>query len=166
MIWFTPNEAREEPYLGQCAEFCGLSHALMKFRVFVQTQADFDAWAHAQLAIPEEPTDELLAQGLAIASSPVFTTRDGQSVVGCAACHTIAGTALGGRVGPDLTHVGSRSTIAAGVLENTPENMVRWISNPSKVKPGAEPPRSMPAFEDVLTDEQLQALVAYLQSLE
>jgi cytochrome c oxidase subunit 2 len=79
---------------------------------------------------------------------------------GCIACHTIQGTPAAGVLGPDLSHVGSRRTIAAGILENTTANMIRWLRNPGEVKPGA----LMPNLQ--LTDEELRTLAAYLRSLE
>lgn len=148
---FTPTEAREEAYLGQCVEFCGTSHANMRFRVFVRSAGEFDAWADRQVSDRAEPSTDLVQQG-----EQVFTTS------ACIGCHTIQGTSAAGIVGPNLTHVGGRSTIAAGILDNTPENLRRWIANPDDVKPGA----LMPRFDNQLTDEQLDALVAYLLSLD
>lgn len=168
--WFTPNpgSAREDAYLGQCAEFCGLSHANMRFRTFVDTPADFAAWVENETAdapVPEEGS--LAAQGAQIiAENGVFAGPDGEVVLGCASCHVIQGTNATGTVGPNLTHFGSRSTIAAGTLDNTTRDLRDWISDPSEIKPGVVPPSSMPAFGDVLTTEQLDAIVAYLQSLQ
>ena len=153
-LWFTPTRAQEAPYLGQCAEFCGLSHALMRFRVFVDTPEDFQAWVENEQSDGAEPATVQAQEG-----QQIFSTT-------CGACHTIAGTAAAGVIGPNLSHVGSRQTIAAGTLANNAEELKRWISDPSKVKPGAEPPRSMPAFAGLLTDDQLDAIVAYLQGLE
>ncbi len=92
---------------------------------------------------------------LAVAGDTVFLTNT------CIACHTVRGGGGNGTVGPDLTHVGSRTTLAAGVITNTPENMAQWIHDPSSIKPGAR----MPAFTN-LTDQELKALVAYLESLK
>jgi cytochrome c oxidase subunit 2 len=78
----------------------------------------------------------------------------------CVGCHTINGTPAQGKVGPNLTHVGSRTTIAAGLLENTPENLARWLDNPPAIKPGSLMPRLG------LTPQEIQALVAYLSSLK
>lgn len=151
---FTPDAdaSREEPYLGQCAEYCGTSHANMRFRVYVDQPAKFDEWSKRVAGDRIAPTDELAKKG-----EQVFLSS------ACVGCHTVQGTIAAGKVGPNLSHVGSRGTIAAGLLPNTPENLVRWISNPKAVKPGVV---KMPAFEGQLTTEQLQAIAAYLQSLK
>lgn len=134
-------------YLGQCAEYCGDSHALMKFRVFVDTPEDFEKWVEAQKA----PVAEALATGDGFKSF-----QEG----GCIACHAINGTSANAMLGPDLTHVGSRSTIASGILENTPENLEKWIKDPPGVKPGSK----MPNLN--LSDAQVKSIAAYLQSLK
>jgi len=136
-------------YPGQCAEFCGTAHALMKFYVVVETQAEFDAWVQNELADSVPPATALAREGEA-----------NLTLGGCVACHTIRGTDLEGKLGPDLTHMGSRKHIAAGLLENTPENMRLWLSDPQGVKPG----NTMVIPE--LTTEQLDALVAYLEGLK
>jgi len=137
-------------YPGQCAEFCGLSHANMRFRTFVDSPEVFAKWDSAQLAGPvATPTrDELASDGAKVfADSP------------CTTCHMIQGISKG-YIGPDLTHFGSRTTLAAGVLQNTPENVAKWIENPQEIKPGANmPPLLLPGPE-------LNALVAYLESLK
>ena len=137
-------------YPGQCAEFCGLSHANMRFRTFVDSPDDFAKWDRAQLAgpAPTPATDLLASNGAKIfASSP------------CTTCHMIQGISKG-YIGPDLTHFASRTTIAAAVLKNTPENVAKWIENPQEIKPGANmPPLLMPG-------PKLNALVAYLESLK
>ncbi len=134
---------------GQCAEFCGTAHALMKFYVVVETQAEFTAWAETQRAERVPPASDLARQG-----------EETLTLGGCVACHTIRGTDSAGILGPDLTHMGSRQYIAAGILENTPENMRAWLSDPQGVKPG----NTMVIPE--LTTEQLDALVAYMQGLK
>jgi cytochrome c oxidase subunit 2 len=137
-------------YPGQCAEFCGLSHANMRFRTFVDSQEEFAKWDKAQLAGPVAPTatDSLASDGAKVfADSP------------CTTCHMIQGISKG-YIGPDLTHFGSRTTLAAGVLQNTPENVAKWIEDPQNVKPGA----NMPPL--LLPGPQLNALVAYLESLK
>lgn len=148
-LWFTPNEVGV--YLGQCAEFCGLSHANMRFRVIVESQADFDAWIAAQLTPADAaPADEAVAAGL---------QQFQQS--GCVGCHVINGVSeVPGTIGPNLTHVGSRSTIASGTLPNTAEDLATWLHNPPGVKPGSR----MPNLN--LSDEQIGRLVTYLQSLQ
>ncbi|MYA58990.1 MAG: cytochrome c oxidase subunit II [Chloroflexi bacterium] len=134
---------------GQCAEFCGTAHALMKFYVVVETQAEFTAWAETQRANALPPASDLAKEG-----------ETNLTLGGCVACHTIRGTDLEGKLGPDLTHVGSRKHIAAGILENTPDNMRLWLSDPQGVKPG----NTMVIPE--LSTEQLDSLVAYLQGLK
>lgn len=137
-------------YPGQCAEFCGLSHANMRFRVFVDSADDFAAWDKAQLAGPVSPppNDQAAADGAKVfADSP------------CTTCHMIQGVSKG-YIGPDLTHFGSRTTLAAGVLKNTPDNVAKWITNPGDIKPGA----NMPAL--LLPGPKMNALVAYLESLK
>jgi cytochrome c oxidase subunit 2 len=142
----TPSRPGE--YLGTCAEYCGESHANMRFRVFVHTQDEWTKWVAAQQATPAEPTDELAKKG-----GELF------SQTACVGCHTIRGVS-GGAIGPDLTHVGSRNMLAAGIVANTPENMVRWLKNPQAVKPGV----LMPNLG--LTDDQAKALTAYLMTLK
>ena len=136
-------------FLGQCAEFCGESHANMRMRVIVEDSAGFAAWVAQERTAPsvEETLSGDVAAGLG-----VFRTK------GCVACHTIEGVAAG-VLGPNLSHVGSRTTIAAGILPNTAEGLARWIRDPVGEKPGSLMPQ-MP-----MTEEQLSALVAYLQSL-
>jgi cytochrome c oxidase subunit 2 len=146
MIWFRPDSAGV--FWGQCAEYCGTAHALMSFRVVVESEQEYDAWVQQELAPAGQPSDRLarLGQG-------VFMTN------ACIGCHRIDGTQASGVFGPDLTHVGSRTTIAAGVLDNTTENLIRWIANPQEVKPG----NLMPNMD--LTDDQVEQLAAYLMSL-
>ncbi|WP_304826443.1 cytochrome c oxidase subunit II [Candidatus Binatus sp.] len=137
-------------YPGQCAEFCGLSHANMRFRVFVDSPADFAKWQAAEIAGPAAapPDDHLAADGAKVfANSP------------CTTCHTIQGVSKG-YLGPELTHFGSRSTLAAGVLANTPDNVAKWITDPQSIKPGA----NMPPL--ILAGPKRDALVAYLESLK
>jgi cytochrome c oxidase subunit 2 len=140
---------RPGDYPGQCVEFCGASHALMRFDVVVEKPEAFERWAEAQKAPASTPTGPKAREG-----ATAFLTS------GCIACHRIQGTPSQSTIGPDLTHVGSRKRIAAGILDNTPENMSRWIRDPQAVKPEAK----MAKLE--LTEDQVEALVAYLQSLE
>ncbi len=151
MIPNHPNETWIEPlhtgvYLGQCAQFCGVEHAKMLLRVYVDTPEQFDAWVKQQ----QQPgaQDPRVAAG-----RHIFETE------ACTNCHTIAGTAARGTYGPDLTHLASRTTIAAGAALNTPENLRAWIQNPDTFKPGA----MMPAMQ--LDNEQIDELVAYLETL-
>jgi cytochrome c oxidase subunit 2 len=147
---FTVQANEPGLYRGQCAEFCGESHALMAFAVRALEPAEFETWLTARA----EPA------GTAEAS----VVRRGQTAflaAGCGACHTIRGTAAAGVIGPDLTHVGSRATLAAGTLPNDPESMRRWIAAPDVIKPGVR----MPAF-GMLPDEMIADIAAYLESLK
>lgn len=141
----------DEPgvYPGQCAEYCGLSHANMRFRVVAQSESDFNRWVSQQQQTARQPTSGLAAQG-----AQIFQT--GQ----CIACHTVNGTQAQGKIGPDLTHFASRETFAGGTFEVNEENLTAWLQDPPGVKPGA----LMPNLN--LTDEQIRALVAYLLFLE
>jgi cytochrome c oxidase subunit 2 len=130
-------------YRGQCVEYCGLEHALMALELIAQPQPEFDAWWTAQLA----------AAAAATGPGPqLFLTR-------CGGCHTVRGTSAAGIVGPDLTHVMSRRTIAAGILETTPANLAGWIADPQGIKPGSD----MPDVD--LTGPELLAVVAYVETL-
>lgn len=142
---FTVSEPGEYP--GQCAEFCGISHANMRLRVIAQAPEAFAAWT-ARLKAPPAPLAGEAAAGL-----QAFLAT------GCVACHTIHGVSAG-VVGPDLTHFGSRRTLAAGLFPNTPAHLARWLADPPAVKPGALMPK-LP-----LTEAQIAALVAYLGSLK
>ena len=146
-IWFTADSAGL--YLGQCAEFCGLSHALMKMQLVAESPADFQAWAERQRA------DAVVTDSVSFAEGSQAFMQGG-----CIACHAVRGTVAQGVLGPDLTHVGSRRRIAAGILENTPENMERWIKDSRGVKPG-----SLMVVPE-LDDETVRRIVAYLQSLK
>jgi cytochrome c oxidase subunit 2 len=134
-------------YSGACSEYCGTEHAWMLLRVVVQTQADFDAWMAGQRRPPAMPTSGPLGQGL-----DVFKSKT------CISCHALG--ELGKAVGPDLSHVGSRTTLGAGILTNTPDNLEKWLRDPQGVKPGI----LMPNVQ--LSKDEVQALVAYLESLK
>jgi cytochrome c oxidase subunit II len=136
-------------YLGRCAEFCGIQHARMLFVVFVDSQSDYRAWLDTNRAPAKAPTGGQPEHG-----EQILTTT------ACAGCHTVRGTAADGTVGPDLTHVASRSTIAAGVLPNTPADMRHWLDKTQTVKHGA----LMPELD--LSNADLDALVAYLEGLK
>lgn len=142
--WIDPH--RTGLFLGQCAQYCGTQHAKMLLRVYVDSPEDFAAWVHAQQQPPIE--DEKVLAGKHVFESTA-----------CVNCHAIGGTNGTGRFGPDLTHLMSRSTIAAGAAENTPENLRLWIQNPNAIKPGS----LMPAMQ--LSDQDLDALVRYLETL-
>jgi cytochrome c oxidase subunit II len=140
---------RPGTYLGQCAEFCGLQHAFMGFRVIVQPEQDFAAWRVRQIQPAPQFEDALVKNG-----ERVFLNN------GCILCHTIRGTTAGGRAGPDLTHIGSRSAIAADTLPNTVGYLAGWIADPQRVKPGNYMP-SVP-----LNGGDLNAMVHYLEALK
>jgi cytochrome c oxidase subunit 2 len=147
----TMNLAADEPgtYKGQCQEFCGLSHANMKFRVVAHDPAEFEAWVQSELAEAAAPEPGSLAE---------------QALPTCFACHAIAGvggpTAPPKTPGPDLTHLAGRQTIAAGMLPNTEEGLATWLRDPPGVKAGS----NMPDYN--LNEDQIDALVEYLRSLE
>jgi cytochrome c oxidase subunit II len=145
--WFQADAPGE--WRGQCAEFCGFQHAHMAFTVTALPEAEFDAWYERQLQpAPAPATPEQRLGQTVFLSSP------------CAVCHTIGGTTAGGRVGPELTHVGSRRSLAAGTLENTKGHMMGWVSNSQEIKPGNRmPPNPM-------SPEELHAVIDYLQSLK
>jgi cytochrome c oxidase subunit II len=138
-------------YWGECAEFCGIQHAKMAFLLVAEPPDQFAAWLEQQRRPAVEPTDPVARQG-----AQVFA-RDG-----CITCHAIqygTGT-VGGQAGPNLTHVGSRRTIGAGILPNTRGNLGGWIANPQAIKPGNKMPIQY------LDSESLLAVVAYLESLK
>jgi cytochrome c oxidase subunit 2 len=135
-------------YRGVCAEYCGASHARMAFAVDVMEPDDFDRWLLAQ-------TQPSVSAAGANAGATAFIAN------GCAACHAVRGTAAAGTIGPDLTHVGSRLSIAAASLSNAEADLARWIARPDHVKPGA----LMPPF-GMLPAGDLQAMAAYLRSLQ
>ena len=137
-------------YIGTCSEFCGTQHAWMRILIVADEPAQFEKWQRAQLQPGQTATSEAATRGLAL-----FQTST------CINCHAIRGLAGADlRVAPDLTHVGSRRQLAAGVIENTPANMRLWLKSPQHIKPGA----LMPDF--TFTDEQLDQLSAYLSSLQ
>jgi cytochrome c oxidase subunit II len=136
-------------YRGQCAEFCGLQHAHMAMYVDAQEPADFQRWLREQAAPASSPTTPAQRAG-----EHAFSDN------GCVSCHTIRGTDANGRVGPDLTHVGSRTTIAALTLSNDARALAEWLRDPQHVKPG----NRMPDLD--LSPRDVDALVAYLESLK
>jgi cytochrome c oxidase subunit 2 len=143
-MWFDPHEAGV--YLGQCAQYCGTQHAKMLLRVYVQPRDEFDRWVHEQ----SQPSQ---IGGNTSAGERIFEST------ACINCHTVAGTVAHGRFGPDLTHLMSRETIAAGAAPNKPENLRLWIRKPDAIKPGS----LMPAMQ--LNEQELDALIAYLETL-
>lgn len=137
-------------YRGVCAEYCGTSHALMSFYVRVVTRAEFDQWLAGQAEPSRAPAEQAAQLG-----QQAFLRN------GCGACHSVRGTTAAGTVGPDLTHFGSRHSIAAGIHPNEATALKNWLSHPDHMKPAAE----MPSFH-VLGDERLTEIVAYLEQLK
>jgi cytochrome c oxidase subunit 2 len=135
-------------YLGTCDEFCGAEHAWMRIRVIGETSEDYASWTAARLRPPQPPSGPEAMQGLAL-----YATHT------CTSCHTIQGISSG-TVGPDLTHVGSRQTLGAGVLRNNPENMTRWIQNAQAIKPDCHMPNMG------LSREESRQIAAYMEELE
>lgn len=145
-IWFRADTAGI--YRGQCAEFCGYQHAMMAFLVVAEPEAEFTAWLDRQRDTARTPTDSLARRG-----QEVFLAAS------CVLCHAVGGTPAGSRVGPNLTHLAGRRTIAAGTLPNTRGHLAGWIVDPQQIKPGARMP------PNALKPDELQALLAYLESL-
>jgi len=143
-MWMDPQ--RTGVFLGQCAQYCGTQHAKMLLRVSVDGPEDFAAWVRAQQKLAVEDTG-------AIAGRRVFETN------ACMNCHAVTGTPANGRFGPDLTHLMSRATIAAGAAKNTHDNLRLGIQDPSAIKPGS----LMPAMK--LSDADLDAVVNYMETL-
>ena len=144
-MWIEPHDVGV--YVGQCAQYCGTQHAKMLLRVVVQPRADFERWLASQQR-PAQLSDDV-AQGRRIFESTA-----------CVNCHTVSGTNAHGTFGPDLTHLMSRETIAAGAALLTKTNLQDWIRNPDTFKPGSK----MPAMQ--LRPDELDAVAAYLLTLE
>lgn len=143
-MWIDPRDPGV--YVGNCAEYCGTQHANMLLRVIAESEDDFKKWTQEQQKTAAD--DPQLSGARAVFGS-----------LACVNCHTIRGTAAAGEFGPDLTHLISRQTIAAGVLTNTAEDLRSWVNDPQKAKPGC----FMPSMN--LTDRELDQVVSYLQSL-
>jgi cytochrome c oxidase subunit 2 len=144
-MWFTA--LKEKTYEGHCAEYCGTQHGNMMIRVVAESPGDFARWAEHQA----QPAAE--APGVEAGRREFFS-------VACANCHTIRGTLANGIVGPDLTHLMTRQTIGAGVLNNTPETLHAWVSDPQKFKPGC----NMPVMR--LDKQHVDEIVSYLLTLD
>ena len=155
---FTPTEIGT--FYGQCAEFCGSAHALMRFRVHVDSHADFDKWVENMNAVPEAPAEG----SVEAAGARVFTNF-------CARCHTINGVSTE-EIGPNLTLFGDRASVGAGILDSTPENVKAWVSNIRSIKPVLDGTDAMPSFYtgdqdvDTLSEAQVDQVVTYLKSLK
>lgn len=146
----TLKATKRGAYRGACAEYCGTAHALMNFEAVVMDPQAFEAWLATQAEPAEMPQIPLHRRGLT-----AFLAN------GCGACHTIRGTPADGRIGPDLTHVGGRLTLGAGILPNNESAFRNWIADPDHIKPGV----NMPDF-GMLPGDQLAAMAAYLDSLK
>jgi cytochrome c oxidase subunit II len=186
-MWMDPQQTGM--YVGQCAQFCGPQHAKMLLRVYVDSPEDFDKWiknqqrTQAELSQPHVitvstpnpgngsggpvPPNSPATHGTVAADSgddfEAEDARKGQLVFeqqACISCHTVAGTVANGRYGPDLTHLMSRATLAAGAMENNEGNLNAWISDPNSYKPGC----LMPAMH--LSDEQNAQITDYLLTLK
>ncbi|WP_428328009.1 cytochrome c oxidase subunit II [Mucilaginibacter sp.] len=136
-------------YEGACSEFCGQQHAWMRIRVVAQTLTDYKKWLAEHALNAAKPTDTLAKLGAALFMN-----------ASCSSCHSIRGTSANGMQGPDLTHFGSRQTMLTGMMDNTTENINKWLTNPQKVKPGAH----MPRF--IFGPDSVRALTAYLNQLK
>ncbi|MFL5611908.1 MAG: cytochrome c oxidase subunit II [Gemmatimonadaceae bacterium] len=145
--WFRADTAGV--YRGQCAEFCGHQHAKMAFYIVAEPKLEFEHWLDSQKGEARKAADSLTQTG-----ERVFLSGP------CAMCHAISGTSAGSRFGPDLTHLASRRTIAAGTLANNTGNLAGWILDPQSIKPGVKMPPNQ------LDPQSLRALLAYLQSLK
>jgi cytochrome c oxidase subunit 2 len=146
-LWFRPTKIGT--FYGQCAEFCGLQHAHMRFVVVVESEKDFQSWLKAQSETAHSPSDDLQKHG-----QEVFLNGS------CILCHKISGTPARGTVGPDLSHIGSRQMLAAGTLPNTRGHLGGWILDAPRIKPGVRMP------QNTMSPADLQALLAYLENLK
>jgi cytochrome c oxidase subunit 2 len=135
-------------FYGQCAEFCGTSHANMRLQIISDNAQDFQNWLQGQQQGPAQPSGDA-----ALAGFQVFEQQ------GCAGCHSISGISSGA-VGPNLTHFKSRSVFAGSIFENTDPNLRAWLRNPPGQKPGSVMPK-LP-----LSDDDISKLIAYLDTLK
>ena len=146
-LWIQAD--RSGVFRGQCAEFCGPQHAHMALLVIAESPDKYAAWLEAQRHPAAEPPDEMAKRG-----RDVFLSGP------CVMCHSIRGTGAGGRTAPDLTHLESRLTLAAGTIPNTPGHLAGWVTDAQGIKPGTR----MPTIG--INGEDLQALLKYLQALK
>ena len=137
-------------YYGQCAEFCGISHANMRLRVIAHTPADFKAWVEHNAAPPDEPA---ASDADAVTGKTLFRAK------GCASCHTVDGFSAG-IVGPNLTHLQQRAVFAGALFDMNDKNLRRWLRNPPAEKPGS----IMPNLN--LSEQEITSLIAYLDTLK
>ena len=162
-MWIDPQSTGL--YVGQCAQFCGVQHAKMLLRVYVDTPEQFQQWiAQQQKAQTEIAGGSVSAPASQNTGSALeVNAHDGKLVFeqqACINCHAVAGTVANGRFGPDLTHLMSRETLASGAMPNTPENLKAWIEDPNTFKTGS----LMPAMH--LSDRQNAQITAYLLTLK
>jgi cytochrome c oxidase subunit 2 len=144
VLWMDPHTPGL--YLGQCAQYCGMEHAMMLIRVYVDKPDKFAKWVAEQ----QKPAEDALA---AAKGKEAFLHT------ACVNCHTVSGTEAKGKFGPDLTHLASRETIASGTAQNTPENLRKWIEDPDQMKMGSQMPKMN------LSSRDLDLITAYMASL-
>jgi cytochrome c oxidase subunit 2 len=145
--WFKAERAGT--FRGQCAEFCGMQHAHMRFVIVSEPPAEFNAWLDAQRQSAPAPQTDAQKRG-----QQVFLNSS------CVLCHTVQGTPARGMVGPDLTHIAGRKMLAAGTMPNTEGHLGGWIIDPQQIKPGVRMPQNQ------LSAADLRALLDYLESLQ
>lgn len=145
-IWLEAD--RPGIYRGWCSEYCGTEHAWMLIRVIAQRPDEYATWLAAESRPAPAPATPDAERG-----AELFRERT------CINCHAINGTMANARVGPDLTHVAARETLGAGIIQNTPDNLARWIKNPHQIKPGI----LMPNVK--LSDDEVRQMTAYLETL-
>jgi cytochrome c oxidase subunit II len=146
-LWLTIINAGD--FVGACSEFCGAEHAWMRIKIFAQSESDYQSWLLQNAKPANMPSDELAMTGMLL-----FQTAS------CGSCHAISGTNSKAKVGPDLTHIFSRSTLLSGMMPMTEENLHDWISDPQLVKPDAK----MPNF--IFSKDSVDAIVHYLTQLK
>ena len=140
---------REGLFLGQCAEYCGSQHSLMRIMANVVSPKEFETWIKSQSKVPAPPTDKISQHG-----EELFMSKT------CVQCHAIGGTKATARVAPDLTHIADRKTIGAGVIANNLENLTQWIMDPQQFKPGSYMPNMR------LTKSEAHDIAYYLENLK
>ncbi len=146
-LFLTPT--RTGLFLGQCAEYCGAQHSLMRILANVVSPQEFETWTQSQLKVPAAPTDNAAKHG-----EELFMSKT------CVECHSIDGTKATAQVAPNLTHISGRKTIGDGVLENNADNLAQWIKNPQKFKPGCLMPNMR------LSDSDAHDMAVYLENLK
>jgi cytochrome c oxidase subunit II len=201
-LWFQADQPGY--FWGQCAEYCGDSHAVMRFRIIALAEKEFAEWLEQQHQLGRNvapraadanrprpqfaslrafrqneagvtpqfdvnPLESWRAKQMPEKNEDAALIAQGKTLFAakaCNTCHSIRGHQAMGVQGPDLTHIGSRTTIAAGLLENNSDQLRRWIRDPGSVKPGNKMAKAYTDLKITLTDEEQVALVAYLESLK